>query len=766
MEAHDRYRGWSASQLIARIQELEAKAPLSNGKQPSSDAFAASNSTDIAGESSTRSPAAKSKKEKKREAKAGGHRASQNASDQSDPSSSSANRKSKERRPFIVSDLPMRKIALRFAYDGLHYSGLAAQGDGVPDSKGTLAAAASSQPTVEALLWNALVMARLVDPEKGMSGAGWSRCGRTDKGVSAAGQVVALWVRSRKVDERDLRRAEDERLEQRMASGKMKYERMQEDGADEAEAEEGEDGEDVIAGVQAEHKAAEKNRDDASTLLPGISPDEPELSYVASLNRLLPESIRVLGWSPVRASFNARFDCRYRHYKYFFTSGPPEHLIPPLGHPARKSAAPRMDIEAMRKGASYLLGEHDFRNLCRVDASKQIKNFRRRIDGVSIDRVESGWPATSGGERSLDEKRRNGVSSSSSSSSPITVEDGHEDMYVLNLRGTAFLYHQVRHIMAILLLIGARLEPPSIVKELLNIRPGAWAEDSEWLNKTGAKLGATALPGSTATELDGFTAASSSPQLKAQMQAPVEVNVDDDEGANHAAVATKENERELTVYERKPEYELSADRPLVLWECGFRPKDIQWRAGAWDGKLPPPSSPLSDPLDGEGDKKQQPANGTMPIHKDLISSSTTVVNELYKTWVKSAISTEVTRHFLLAASAPASAPNSSNCGTLYRDARWPSFVMPDEESKTLALSGAYRGKTAIEDDPYVTLPFGNGEHRVVGVWKGLAGRKREDTPEVKNERWLSGKGQRRADRKAAEQQSVSQSEQTGAERLS
>jgi tRNA pseudouridine38/39 synthase len=39
-------------------------------------------------------------------------------------------------------------------------------------------------------------------------------------------------------------------------------------------------------------------------------------------------------------------------------------------------------------------------------------------------------------------------------------------MPVLDLVGTAFLYNQVRHIMAILLLIGARLELPSLYPHL------------------------------------------------------------------------------------------------------------------------------------------------------------------------------------------------------------------------------------------------------------------------------------------------------------
>ena len=78
-----------------------------------------------------------------------------------------------------------------------------------------------------------------------------------------------------------------------------------------------------------------------------------------------------------------------------------------------------MDIALMRDAARRLLGEHDFRNLCKIDASKQITNYRRRIDGVSIDRVSSHWPSKNDGVEDDD-----------------GGEEGEEHMYVLNLRGS------------------------------------------------------------------------------------------------------------------------------------------------------------------------------------------------------------------------------------------------------------------------------------------------------------------------------------------
>lgn len=42
-------------------------------------------------------------------------------------------------------------------------------------------------------------------------------------------------------------------------------------------------------------------------------------------------------------------------------------------------------------------------------------------------------------------------------------------MYQLTLKGQAFLWHQVRCIVAVLLLIGENKESPEVIKELLDV---------------------------------------------------------------------------------------------------------------------------------------------------------------------------------------------------------------------------------------------------------------------------------------------------------
>jgi len=74
-----------------------------------------------------------------------------------------------------------RHVALRFFYDGALFSGLA-QNIGH-----------ESDNSVERQLFDALLKARLVVSRET---SGFSRCGRTDRGVSAVGQVVALNIKS------------------------------------------------------------------------------------------------------------------------------------------------------------------------------------------------------------------------------------------------------------------------------------------------------------------------------------------------------------------------------------------------------------------------------------------------------------------------------------------------------------------------------------------------------------------------------------------
>lgn len=733
MDAYHKYKHYRLPQLLARIEHLEAELRIAKAHGTNS------------------APAPKPVLEKEQQDSSPSASTSalpQSASAGADPvhdqpengpgtpwTKTKKPAKLKKKREFDFSRMPVRKIALRFAYDGEDYSGLASQGDGIPTSQSSANAffAGSRQlPTVELILWNALCATHLVDPSQGFRGAGWSRSGRTDSGVSAAGQVVSFWIRSNKVDERDLRRQEEERVARKNEKGEMVY-----------VFSEGEEDEFTVPNSSDASGSSSQPHDPwtNSPLQEGVNRDEKELDYVVAINRLLPPSIRILSWSPVRPSFNARYHTRYRHYKYFFHSGPPAFLLPPKEHKSHRTTPPRLDIAAMQEAASYLLGEHDFRNMCKVDPSKQIVNFRRRIDGVSIDRVESGWPL----------KKQDGTGSVDRTESSRPPSEDAENMYVFNLRGTAFLYHQVRDIMAVLLLVGAGLERPSIVKELLNVEEGAWDHDKKWLLDAGVRyFGDVNLPRGTATEVDGATAAAPYVQAQEAVQsdtAPESKIIHDEaetSSATHTPTRTRAIAEDVTptvTYPRKPEYVMAMDRPLVLWECGYRPKDVSWRSGSYDGPLSPEMR-ASIPVQGD---------------EALITSAARTFEDVYETWCQRSISTEIWRHFTLAAGTSVHG-GTYGSGTLYQDARWPYFSNPVKTPflAKAAAAGVQGQEETTQTYPRMTMALGHGSSKPLNAWKGVRNLKLQETPEVKYKKYLDSRGGNgaRAGKKQTKQQNM------------
>ncbi|KAG6811375.1 hypothetical protein H0H92_007760 [Tricholoma furcatifolium] len=308
-------------------------------------------------------------------------------------------------KPFYFNTYSKRKIALKFCYSGWEYGGLAFQNQD------------TELPTVEGVIFNALGKARLIEPEGGLEGCGWERCGRTDRGVSAAGQVISLWVRSALGGDSGPTSSTSHIANDPSSSTSI-------------EATPSNQGDNPIPGLEFAFDEDDLDSPSNNSNLPAPAPSEKERyehNYLTILNRLLPSTIRILAWSPVSDNFSARFSCAYRHYKYFFSTD--------------TAPGPILDIERMRKAASYLLGEHDFRNMCKLDPAKQITMFKRKVMRAEIE--------------------------------PLSVDADGKGQYVFNLVGSAFLYHQVRHIMALLFMIGHGQEDVSVIPALMNVEAGA-----------------------------------------------------------------------------------------------------------------------------------------------------------------------------------------------------------------------------------------------------------------------------------------------------
>ncbi|KAJ9112174.1 hypothetical protein QFC20_002355 [Naganishia adeliensis] len=405
-----------------------------------------------------------------------------------------------------------RKIALLFTYQGWHYSGLALQNMPTP------------LPTVEGELLKALETTYLIQKDAGFEGCAFARCGRTDRGVSSAGQVVTLWVRSkRKPGDGGAPLGDDWRAPRDVVEPNTN-EADDTDGAGLTDREITE----ITTGLALDPPASPRKR--GRRLRPvSASESQPyELAYAQMLNRVLPSEIRVIGWSPLpsRVDFDARFSCQTRHYRYFFNKTP---------IPGQKS----LNLEKMQEAADRLVGEHDFRNFCKVDGSKQIENHCRKVLSAVI--------------------RRDRVGEAGPGSLSQTVDFGdaadQKEDYVFELVGSAFLWHQVRHIMAILFLVGHELEEPSIVSKLLHT---------------------------------GYVP----PLYPSPKNKDILVQIPLDP-------LRMEEDNVKGILMRKPLYAMASGLPLQLYRCNYKEGDVDWRYSGYDGRVaarrgPAGNEPISE----------------------------------------------------------------------------------------------------------------------------------------------------------------------------
>jgi tRNA pseudouridine38/39 synthase len=381
--------------------------------------------------------------------------------------------KAKSPKTYDPSKYSTRLVAFKFAYLGAGYQGLEHHVGNVTEL-----------PTVEDEVWKALVKTRLIFPpslqkrkaelENGdgprgkakgegnmrwldglrggdvpvdWEGCDYSKCGRTDRGVSAFGQVVGLRVRSARPMKK--RKREDTAAKTNAADVLPDREPQGQNGVAQTPEQEVEE-------------PVPEEEDDVT-----FDSVEDEIPYVALLNRVLPPTIRMLAWCPsTPPNFDARFSCKERLYRYFFTN--PAYLPLPgsggivsstAGGPSRRDGW--LDIEAMREAASLLVGSHDFRNFSKLDPSKQLTSFARKITHASIEFV-------------AEDSNPSFISGSNFGFPPTTTSDSptappRTTLYSFNVRGSAFLWHQVRCMVGILFHVGQGLEKSSIVTELLDV---------------------------------------------------------------------------------------------------------------------------------------------------------------------------------------------------------------------------------------------------------------------------------------------------------
>lgn len=156
---------------------------------------------------------------------------------------------------------------------------------------------------------------------------------------------------------------------------------------------------------------------DTNARMPG-----EKISY--ALNQRLPEDIRIQCSEEVAADFHPRYCESEKTYEYRILNRrfplPTERFYSYFYHY-------NLDLEKMREGAAYLIGEHDFASFC--GAGAQVKTTVRTVTGVDIAKES--------------------------------------DIVTIRVTGKGFLYNMVRIIAGTLIEIGNEVYPPRRMDEIL-----------------------------------------------------------------------------------------------------------------------------------------------------------------------------------------------------------------------------------------------------------------------------------------------------------
>lgn len=147
-----------------------------------------------------------------------------------------------------------------------------------------------------------------------------------------------------------------------------------------------------------------------------------------ALNQRLPEDIVIVKSEEVPAEWHPRYrDDITKTYEYHIYNA---RVPDPLKRRTCAFVSFPMDIEKMRAGAAYLVGEHDFVSFCNVRTN--VEDTVRTVNRIAI------W------------------------------QDGAE--IVMEIEGNGFLYNMVRIIAGTLIRVGRGFYEPEKVKEILETK--------------------------------------------------------------------------------------------------------------------------------------------------------------------------------------------------------------------------------------------------------------------------------------------------------
>lgn len=153
----------------------------------------------------------------------------------------------------------------------------------------------------------------------------------------------------------------------------------------------------------------------------------PANRIAMAVNRILPEDIVVMQSEEVALDFHPRYcDCE-KIYEYHIVN---TRIPIPTKRLTNYFVSYELDIDKMREGATYLVGEHDFASFCNIKTD--VESTVRTVKELEI------------------------------------LKNG--DEITIRIRGNGFLYNMVRIIVGTLIRVGRGFYQPEQVKEILEAK--------------------------------------------------------------------------------------------------------------------------------------------------------------------------------------------------------------------------------------------------------------------------------------------------------
>lgn len=167
----------------------------------------------------------------------------------------------------------------------------------------------------------------------------------------------------------------------------------------------------------------------------------PPQRMALALNQKLPDDIIIVRSEEVPLSWHPRYqDHILKTYEYHIYNA---RTANPLKRRTSTFVYFPLDVERMRKGAAWLVGEHDFASFCCIRTNTE--NTVRRIEGLEI------------------EERICGETSYS-----YAGKEARE--IIIRVTGNGFLYNMVRIIAGTLIRVGRGFYEPEKIREILDAK--------------------------------------------------------------------------------------------------------------------------------------------------------------------------------------------------------------------------------------------------------------------------------------------------------